>query len=197
MEITIREAADLTGRSARAIRDQIAAGRLPARKQGHGWRVRVEHLPLTDAQRGHARARAQQAHAIIDELSPSRGTTTRDTRRRSVADLDAFRVARESVDLLRHWAAALTAPHALTEVLHLADAAIGDLGEGIHEFDRQARSARFARARCDLARAVALLHVCGATDEPPAFRAAERIEQEVLPLVGGLLRWTARGGDRR
>jgi hypothetical protein len=95
MDITIREAAPLLGRSPRAIRARIARGELPARRQGHTWVLPLEHLPLTAAQRASMLGRADDARAAVEQALPSRLASTRARKHRSVLDLDSFRTARE------------------------------------------------------------------------------------------------------
>lgn len=51
MELTIREAAPLLGRSMRALRAKIARGELQATRRGRTWILTLEDLPLSSAQR--------------------------------------------------------------------------------------------------------------------------------------------------
>ena len=51
MELTVREAAALMGRSARPVRAQVARGELPGVKRGGRWLIPRKALPLTEAQR--------------------------------------------------------------------------------------------------------------------------------------------------
>jgi len=190
MDLTIREAAALVGRSPRAIRQWIASGRLEARRSGRAWVVRVEHLPLTDAQRARVTARAETARSIVDGCMPSRAATTHARRRRSVLDLDAFRAARGAVEALAKEASAVHAARDLRRAVALASRAVLFLAQGVHEFDPLRKAARLNAARCRFASSVALVHAADSAPTTMVLRALESIEQEVMPLIGGLLRWS-------
>ncbi|MGE0143449.1 MAG: excisionase family DNA-binding protein [Planctomycetota bacterium] len=58
MNLSIKEAAALLGRSPRAIRQWIECKRLPATRTARGYSVRSEDLPLTEAQRAAVQQRA-------------------------------------------------------------------------------------------------------------------------------------------
>ena len=60
MELSIREAAALLGRSPRTLRAQVARGEIVGVRRGRGWVIQREHLPLTEGQRAALQARAQQ-----------------------------------------------------------------------------------------------------------------------------------------
>jgi excisionase family DNA binding protein len=199
MEVTVREAAALVGRSPRALRQWIASGRLPARRHGATWLVRIEHMPLTDAQRQRALARGEQLRDLVADVAPSPLATTRERRRRSLQDLDAFRAARDIAAELGRLATAIDAPHRLAHAARLVGLGALRLGQGAHEFSNDARSASFRQARRSLARAAALSWSCPSLPGeaiPDWQRCSDRIEQEVLPLVGGLLRWSSQRRPR-
>jgi excisionase family DNA binding protein len=190
MDLSIREAAALVGRSPRAIRQWIASGRLPARKSGRSWLVRVEQLPLTDAQRARVGARADEARGVVEGCLPSRAAATRTRRRRSLLDLDAFRIARQAVRELEQAAGDLCATHDLRRAAAYAHRAVLRLGEGVHEFELPRKAARLNAARRGLAHSVALIHAAQDVPHGALLSPLERIEQEVMPLIGGLLRWS-------
>jgi excisionase family DNA binding protein len=66
MELTIREAATLLGRSERAVRAQVARKALPAVKRGGRWMTPRHALPLTDAQRQAVREKADDVRAAVE-----------------------------------------------------------------------------------------------------------------------------------
>ncbi|MCA8957320.1 MAG: helix-turn-helix domain-containing protein [Planctomycetes bacterium] len=183
MELTIREAAPLLGRSTRAVRAWIARGQLPAHKRGNTWWIRSEDLPLTHHQRTGIQARADQVRQIVDDALPSRAARTRDRRSRSVVDLHAFRAGQE---LLRELAA-LEPTETRTQTARAIRAALLDLGAGTYEFDRATRAASFRRARRRLARTICRLVL--AEQGAPELHVCARIENDMLPPIGGLLRW--------
>ncbi len=92
MELTIREAAALTGRSSRTLRAQLARGDLPGVKRNGRWCIDRRHLPLTETQRRSLQAKAESLRKAVDEALPSRMAKTLDHRAKSIVDLDAFRL---------------------------------------------------------------------------------------------------------
>lgn len=188
MELTIREAAPLLGRSARAVRAKIERGELPARRQGRVWLIPLASLPLTATQRASMQRRAEQMHAAVDDATPSRMATTRDRRTRSVGDLHAFAAGTE---LLREMATDQSAADAEAEVRarDLIHRAMLRLCCGFVEFDAGLRATHLRAARHKLARALGLLL---ATPQAPSDRVlgwCQRLEHDVIPPIGGLLRW--------
>jgi excisionase family DNA binding protein len=72
-EISVREAARRTGRSAETIRRWIWSGRLPAHKRGNSYRIDITHLDRVavvydPADDGHARVRSESLGAWLDDL---------------------------------------------------------------------------------------------------------------------------------
>ena len=94
MDLSVREAATLMGRSPRTVRSQLARGELRGVKRGGGWWVDRMHLPLTEAQR---EALLNKADGVRDAVEDALATRTgrRSGRFHSVADLDAFRLGAE------------------------------------------------------------------------------------------------------
>jgi hypothetical protein len=183
MDITIREAAPLLGRSPRAIRARIARGELPARRQGHTWVLPLEHLPLTAAQRASMLGRADDARAAVEQALPSRLASTRARKHRSVLDLDSFRTAREVLLEI----AKTPEPDLGIVCTHLRRA-LDALAAGTHEFARELRARHYRAARGRVSRAIARLLTTATFDEPRRTW-CERLEGDVLPRLGGLLRW--------
>ncbi len=81
MNLTVREAAVLLGRSPRTVRAQVARGVLPGRKVGGRWRLKRETLPLTEAQRRQLRRKAEAVRRAVDQALPEAAS-----RRRGRAD---------------------------------------------------------------------------------------------------------------
>ncbi len=91
MELTIREAATLTGRKARTLRAQLARGELSGVKRDGVWRIQRRSLPLTDKQRRDLQAKADNVRRLVEDVLASRTTTTSADRQRPLADLDVSR----------------------------------------------------------------------------------------------------------
>jgi excisionase family DNA binding protein len=188
MKLTIREAATLLGRSPRTLRAQVSRGEIPATKRDGRWVVERRHLPLTDSQRQALHARAEQVRSVVDEALPGRLADRPSDRRRSLADLDAFRLGAETLRALQSDSAASAAdalPH-----LH---AALLDLAESQAVFTRASKLAAIDRARASVGRAVATLLLDTATLEDTArVEAIQTLENRLLPALHGLARQASR-----
>lgn len=199
MELTIREAATLLGRSQRTLRGQVARGDITARKRAGQWSIPSETLPLTGPQRRALQTRAAEIRAAVEDVLPSRTALTRGQRRRSLGDLDAFRVGADVLRALRASAPASGVAEGAAEGAAAAELQAGllDLAEGVHEYDPAAKAAALRRARARLARAAAHL-LAGAPAEPPDAIVAwvRTLEDTAIPAVSGLLRWAERLGGR-
>jgi len=68
MYVTLKEAAQLTGRSVRSVRYLIKQGRLPAKRKGRLWLIHKDALPLTEAQRQGLNARAEALQLAVEPL---------------------------------------------------------------------------------------------------------------------------------
>lgn len=135
MELSVREAAVLTGRPSRTLRAQLARGELPGVKRNGRWVVDRRHLPLTDDQRRRLEHKAGKIRRRVDALLPSRTAAGRGDRRRSLADLDIFRLTLELHS-------DLVATDQLKEresLLRLSHDALLALAETFHEFNRDAK----------------------------------------------------------
>lgn len=191
MEITIREAAPLLGRSTRAVRAKIARGELPAQRRGRTWMIPLASLPLTESQRQSMQQRAELVRGSLDAVLPSRAAIDRRRARRSLLDLLPFT---HGVRLLREVTTATTAGGERDLVVRTLRHALLELSVGAAEYDTRLRADALRRARAGFARVTGLLL---ATLEPPDARVLQwcaRIEHDVLPPIGGLLRWAERRG---
>ena len=194
MELSVREAAVLTGRSPRTLRAQLARGEVPGVKRGGRWVVDRRHLPLTDDQRTRLERRAQGVRRQVDAALPSRVATTRSAKERSLADLEAFRLTLElHQGLLED--EALPDRERLTAMTH--DTLLA-LGEAFHEFDRETKQQAVRRARARLAQLVATLLIeHGVPPSAVAVGWLRRLEHEVLPVVAGFARFVDQLGRRK
>ncbi len=184
MHLTITEAAAALGWTRRQVRYAIQQGRLPAQKAGGRWRIDPADLPLTDAQRRGLTSRSTTVRqAVEDALAPGESAAAKAGKRRySVRDLRAFSVG---APILRDAEARLgvadPAVAALREALDL-------LVRGCHTFRRADKAERYAAARERAAGAVASLLLDGPEEDTDRQTLADRLEQELLPEVSGLVR---------
>jgi hypothetical protein len=196
MELSVREAATLCGKSPRTLRAQLARGELPGVKRNGRWRVDRRHLPLTEAQRRALQARADGVRRLVEDALPSRTATKRGEPARSLADLDAFRVTVALMNRVSEDAKRDTSPTARRLETYLRRAALM-LAETFHQFDPRLKLEAVNRARSQLARATAVMLIDGGDPiSEPAFTWLTVLEREVIPTVGGLARAIDRLGAR-
>lgn len=196
MELSVREAATLTGRRPRTLRAQLARGELPGVKRNGRWLIQRRHLPLTEDQRRALQTKSTGIRRLVDEALPSRLARTHGQQMRSLADLETFR----RLLALRDRIAGddrLPAEEGKRLGRHLRHALL-DLGEAFHQFDREVKLAAVNRARARLSRLVAaMLADHGSPPAEPVFGWLCQLEQEVLPAVAGLARWIDRLEKKR
>lgn len=198
MDLSVREAAALMGRSPRTVRGQLARGDLPGRKRNGRWQVDRRHLPLNEDQRAALCGKAQRIRRAVETALPSRLAPTADHRYRSIADLDAFRRGTEILTEIRQ-ATDDVVPAAVREpVEQLVDEGLLALAEAVQQFDREVKLEALKRTRAALARAVARLLVgCGIPPAEPARSWVVALEAEVVPAVAGFARWADNLGRSR
>lgn len=187
MELSVRDAAAILGKSPRALRSQLVRGELRGVKRGTHWAIDSSVLPMTDAQRAQLDARLREIHSAVDAAVPD---SVRRRQSRSVADLDTFRLALGVERAVR--AAGDTDGGSLAALADL-DAALQALGRGKHAWDGAHKIEAFREARDRLASCVVhfLLGVGSAPDDP-RLGWILKLEGEVLPSLAGLLRWAER-----
>ncbi len=165
-------------KSQRQVRYMIKEGRLKAHKDGSRWVINRDDLLLPPAQV----LRGIDDQARIKEILESAlgtGGTKGEARRYSVTDLRAFKAARESCMTARTDLGPDSAPaRRLAETVALITC-------GCHTFHRRDKVGFFSRAREHVCYALAALLLAG--DDASAALAA-RIESDVLPALGGMLR---------
>lgn len=185
MDLTIREAAALLGRSPRAVRAQVARGELPGTRRGRAWILDSQKLPLTAEQHREFQPRAARVREMVDSALPSRAASTRDRKRHSAADLRPFQMGLAVLAEIR----ASTDP-VIRAVEPGLEIALLRLGEGAHAWPAHAKGRAFTAARRAFSRCAARLLLC--PDHEVARRLADKLENDVLPTLSGLLRWTER-----
>lgn len=192
VKLSIAEAATVLGKSQRQIRYLIKTGRLHATKDGHRWRIKSTDLPLSDTERQALAERSQMARRAFDKgLEPvtkasltaeSEGAASTDAKRSySVTDLFAFQ-AGEIIyrDVTRDLGPTEPAAEFLFEALSL-------LSRACHCYHPKDKAERFTEARELAATAVAALLLQPGDKVDNRRRFAQRIEQEMIPKVAGLV----------
>lgn len=178
MELSIKEAASILGKTRRQVAYMIEQGELPAKKNGGRWVIERNHLNV-DEQR-HQQVSQQQAQfkAVIEEaLVPG-------NQRYTLRDLKAVQLAmpiyRQLVGRGAGWEKAAA---------HMREC-LNQLAVGCHRYDRQEKTLAYRAARdaASLTAIELLLHP-GADPSEPLIDA---IEQELMPAFAGLLRRSER-----
>jgi len=187
MDLSLTEAATILDCSPRTLRDRLRRGDVPGTKRGGRWRVARRDLPLTEDQRRELTRRGDAIREAVDDVLARTGRTSR--RRRSVADLEPFVMAAE----IRRELTEDTSldPGLAASVRAELDRALLALAEGAHAWDRETKVTAFRRARRALSRAVGRTLATPADGRGTAAW-TDRLEQRVLPVLGGLLRWAER-----
>ncbi len=184
MQLTIDQAANRVGKSARQIRYLIKSGRLPASKIGGRWMINATDLPLSEPQRATIERRERALRSAVDE---GLGLDSERPPRFSVRDLKAFQIA---LPLERQAAALLGPEHPATQALrHTLEL----LAQGCHRFDNNAKAESYRAARDSASLAVCELVI---TDQAEAEPLIQGIEQDLMAAFAGLLQRLARR-DRR
>ena len=195
MELSVREAATLMGRSQRTVRAQLARGELPGVKCDGHWRVQRRHLPLTEAQRQALQAKADDVRATVEKALPSREARRAGERSRSIADLDAFRLGAKVLAALRAAEPAQLAEDTRWRACEALEASLLALAEASVHFEQRAKREALDRCRSQLARTVALLLLAGGGE--PAAGWIRELEDGMAPAVAGFARWIDRLQEKR
>ncbi|MCA9541947.1 MAG: helix-turn-helix domain-containing protein [Myxococcales bacterium] len=180
MDLTLNEAATRLGCRVRTLRDRVRRGEQPAYKRGAQWMIRPADLPLTEAQRRALQGKVALLHAAVDAAIPEHLKA-----RLGAAALNRLDVFAAGRALLAELTATDAEPQATAELR----AALLDLAVGHHHFAASAKVEALDRARAGFSRAAALLWLASTEPADDAARFAARIEADVLPRLGGLIRW--------
>lgn len=207
MDLSVREAAVVLGRSQRTVRDQLARGDLPGVKRDGRWWVRKDALPLTEPQRRALAAKAESLRQAVEAALPSRAATSPRSRRPCVDDSAAFRLGRALLFRLEAQidAPRRPAPHdANSELPRLRAAlraALMQIAVSVHQFAPALKLAALNRARHLMAREAARLALDAPHDEPlePGLPGPLQVEleAELLPAIAREARRAERLGERR
>jgi len=192
VKLSIAEAATVLGKSQRQIRYLIKTGGLRAAKEGQSWRIDGADLPILDAQRQALAERAQAARGAFEKglepvvkaaLSASCDAGAgEDTKRSySVTDLRAFQAG----EAIYREARRDLGPEE-PAVAHLFEA-LSLLSRGCHCFHPKEKAGRFTEARELAATAVVALLLHDGDGDAGRRDLAQRIEQEMIPKVAGLV----------
>jgi excisionase family DNA binding protein len=197
MKLSIAETATLLGKSKRQVRYLIDQQRLPATKQGSRWRIDSAALPLDDAERQRLAERNELARRAFEKgLEPavkaarpklegtSDGSKAADgepaKRSYSVTDLLTFQ---SGESIYREMEKARGAEDRVCGTLFEALALVA---RGCHCYHPRDKASRFSEARELAATAVAEL-LLGGGEGVRNRVLAERIEQELIPKLAGLV----------
>ncbi len=190
MELTVREAAALMGRSPRTVRAQVARGALPGVKRNGRWSIPRHSLPLTETQRQRLQAKADRVREAVEDALPSRTAATSGQRQRSLADLDAFRHGAELLAGVRGAGSENVSAAVRDRVAALLEGALLALAEAVEHFDRQAKLEAIHRCRAQLSHSLGVLLIEGGIPPgEPIFSWVRALETAVLPAVAGFARW--------
>jgi hypothetical protein len=182
VKISLAETATVMGRSERQVRYLIKTGKLKAAKEGGQWRIATSDLPLTEEQRHALNGRLQVARDAFEKgLEPVAKTTGgrgEGRRQYSVTDLAAFQAGQAIFREIRE------DPGEESVACRQLAAALTLVVRGCHNYQPADKASRFLEARELAATAVAELLLHG---EARHRTLAERIEQELIPKLSGLV----------
>lgn len=190
MELSVTEAATWLSRSSRSVRASLKAGRLPGFKRGGRWVVPSQSLPLDETARRALHAKADHIRDAVESVLPSRGEVDRRRRRDSLADLKIMRAVHGLLDAAR----SADDTRGRDELVDALGRAARCIARGHYDFDLDDKRDAFLAARRAVADAASALVIApgrapgGPLPDPAAVWLAT-IEGEILPLIGGWLRW--------
>lgn len=199
MDISLREAATIIGRKPRTLRAQLARGEIPGNKRNGRWFIAYQDLPLNEMQRRRLQVQVQEIREAVEQALPSRLTKERNSRKRSLADLDTFNIGRELLLTMRSQLANTSLPiEILQKAICDVEYALTQISQGHHAFDPKEKLEKFQYGRNALSRAAChlLLH-SGSSIKPPVLDWVVRIEGELLSSLAGLIRWAETRSKRK
>ena len=194
MKLSLADAARLMGKSQRQLRYLIQQGGLKASKASGRWEIDREDLPLTEGQRQAAVARGEQIkHEVEQALAPAAAAATKGAGGRGRFSVRRLRAFMAGEPLFRDLVAC-AGPQA-SAVVCLKDS-LRALARGCHAFHPARKAEHYRQARELGADALVELLLEGPTGDEQRQGLADRLEQEFLPQLSGLLRGTERAAQR-
>jgi excisionase family DNA binding protein len=184
MDLSLEQAAQILGKTRRQLVYMIEQGKLAAKKSGGRWVI--ERAALAADENAAQRTAQQQARfkAVVEEaLIPGQ------PRRYSLRDLKAVQIAAPVYHLLAGSGSGLEKAAAHMRLC------LDQLALGCHRYDRGEKTAAYRSARDAASLAAVELMLCAtAGNSPiPLESILEKIEQELMPALAGLLRRSERG----
>ncbi|MCA9545900.1 MAG: helix-turn-helix domain-containing protein [Myxococcales bacterium] len=170
MILSVAEAAAVLDLTPRTLRARLARGTLKGEKRGGQWVIRLADLPTTEAHRRQLSDRADQVRATVENT-----LGVRVPQQHTTVDNAAFAAL---LALIRALPVDMSERERLCEALCL-------VAEGHHAYASRAKVAAWVAARRTLSHAVARLYLVAPVPEP----LLHALEGEVLPRLGGLIRW--------
>ena len=156
----------------------IRQERLQAEKVGNRWLINEANLPYSDQQQKvQVRKQRKFRAAIEDALDVA--PEGKQTKRYSVLDMKAFQIIKEIFSQVQD---SLGKDHQASLLLWQCSL---DLSRGCHRFDRLDKFTAYGSARDHASEALCHLIFC---DHDQASSYANRIEQDLMPAIAGLLR---------
>jgi excisionase family DNA binding protein len=177
MLLTLAQAAELLGQSRRQIRYLIKTGRLPAVKVGGHWRIDSERLPRSPGQRAAAERKQQHLVEVVEEALALPSAS--DRKRYSVRDLRAFQIG---AAIYRDATARLAPDHPAAGFLRQV---LEHVALGCHRFRQEDKVSEYQAARDHASRAACTLAIDATA---PAQELLDRVEQDLMAALGGLVR---------
>lgn len=176
MQLTIRQTADRLGKSERQVRYMIQQGSLPARKDGGRWVIDASDVTVSPGQKQAAERRDDRLRAAVEDALELSARPSK--RRFSLQDLRAFKVG---AAVYRDALTSLGEAHPAVTALHRG---LEHLARGCHRFERNEKVHAYRLARDDASLAACALAL---GEHPQAAALLERVEQELMGAMAGLL----------
>ncbi len=176
MNLSLKEASTVAGLSIRQLRYQIQSGKIKANKINGKWCIPKEQLPLSP---GREQAQQQKLERVADIAHQV--LRTKKSKRYSLLDLRAYTL---SASLYQEIGS--DSVHQKAKALLLE--AMLELACACHAYNQVRKSHGFALARDHLCQALVYLHL----ESPTTQNWMAKIEQEIIPAIGGLLRHVER-----
>ncbi len=178
MKLSIDEAAIRLGKTRRQVQYLIQTDRLKAEKVDNRWYIEASELPPSPGQQQARERKARRLRAAVDEALEV-PTTGKQAERYSVRDLKAFQIAS---DIYRQTCAHIGPDHPASLSIWQC---ILELGRGCHRYRNEEKSSAYGTARDHASESVChlLFH-----EHEQCPTQAQRIEQDLMPAIAGLMR---------